>query len=148
MKKKFDNVDRLYKVFIYVALITLAISIIVPVAWVFMASIKENKEFYSNPWALPAGFYFQNFINAFEKASMGSYFFNSVISTALALIILLVVSLPASYVLARYKFKGKRILNTLFMAGLFINVNYIVVPIFLMLMGWEDVYKRQLLYLS
>ena len=103
-----------------------------------MASIKENKEFYSNPWALPAGFYFQNFINAFEKASMGSYFFNSVISTALALIILLVVSLPASYVLARYKFKGKRILNTLFMAGLFINVNYIVVPIFLMLMGWDD----------
>ncbi|WP_270526545.1 carbohydrate ABC transporter permease [Longibaculum muris] len=138
MKKKFDNVDRLYKVFIYVALITLAISIIVPVAWVFMASIKENKEFYSNPWALPAGFYFQNFINAFEKASMGSYFFNSVISTALALIILLVVSLPVSYVLARYKFKGKRILNTLFMAGLFINVNYIVVPIFLMLMGWDD----------
>ncbi|MFR6100403.1 MAG: carbohydrate ABC transporter permease [Longibaculum sp.] len=138
MKKKFDNVDRLYKVFIYVALITLAISIIVPVAWVFMASIKENKEFYSNPWALPAGFYFQNFINAFEKASMGSYFFNSVISTALSLIILLVVSLPASYVLARYKFKGKRILNTLFMAGLFINVNYIVVPIFLMLMGWDD----------
>ena len=138
MKKKFDNVDRLYKVFIYVALITLAISIIVPVAWVFMASIKENKEFYSNPWALPAGFYFQNFINAFEEASMGSYFFNSVISTALALIILLVVSLPASYVLARYKFKGKRILNTLFMAGLFINVNYIVVPIFLMLMGWDD----------
>ena len=138
MKKKFDNVDRLYKVFIYVALITLAISIIVPVAWVFMASIKENKEFYSNPLALPAGFYFQNFINAFEKASMGSYFFNSVISTALALIILLVVSLPASYVLARYKFKGKRILNTLFMAGLFINVNYIVVPIFLMLMGWDD----------
>ena len=138
MKKKFDNVDRLYKVFIYVALITLAISIIVPVAWVFMASIKENKEFYSNPWALPAGFYFQNFINAFEKASMGSYFCNSVISTALALIILLVVSLPASYVLARYKFKGKRILNTLFMAGLFINVNYIVVPIFLMLMGWDD----------
>ncbi|WP_044600447.1 carbohydrate ABC transporter permease [Candidatus Stoquefichus massiliensis] len=138
IKNKFSNVDRLYKIFIYVALITLAISIIVPVAWVFMASIKENKEFYSNPWALPAGIYFQNFINAFEKASMGNYFINSVISTALALIILLVVSLPASYVLARYKFKGKKILNTLFMAGLFINVNYIVVPIFLMLMGWDD----------
>lgn len=138
MKKKLNNVDRLYKVFIYVALITLAVSIIVPVAWVFMASIKENKEFYGNPWTLPAGFYFQNFINAFEKASMGSYFINSVISTALALAILLIVSLPASYVLARYKFKGKKILNTIFMAGLFINVNYIVVPIFLMLMGWDD----------
>lgn len=138
MKSKIKNVDRLYKVFIYVALITLAISIIVPVAWVFMASIKENKEFYGNPWALPLGVYFQNFIDAFNKANMGSYFMNSVIATALALIILLVVSLPASYVLARYKFKGKKILNTLFMAGLFINVNYIVVPIFLMLLGWDD----------
>ena len=30
--------------------------ILVPVAWVFLASIKENSEFYGNPWALPAGF--------------------------------------------------------------------------------------------
>lgn len=138
IKSKFNNINSLYQIFIYIALITLAISIIVPVAWVFMASIKENKEFYGNPWALPAGFYFQNFIDAFEKASMGSYFLNSVITTALALIILLVVSLPASYVLARYKFAGKKFLNMLFMAGLFINVNYIVVPIFLMLMGWDN----------
>ena len=136
---KGKSVDRLYKIFIYVALFTLAISIIVPVAWVFMASIKENSEFYGNPWALPAGIYFQNFIDAFNKANMGSYFMNSVVATGLALIILLVVSLPAAYVLARYKFKGKRFLNTLFMAGLFINVNYIVVPIFLMLLGWNDV---------
>lgn len=136
---KGKSVDRLYKIFIYVALFALAISIIVPVAWVFMASIKENSEFYGNPWALPAGIYFQNFIDAFNKANMGSYFMNSVVATGLALIILLVVSLPAAYVLARYKFKGKRFLNTLFMAGLFINVNYIVVPIFLMLLGWDDV---------
>lgn len=136
---KGKSVDRLYKIFIYVALFTLAISIIVPVAWVFMASIKENSEFYGNPWALPARIYFQNFIDAFNKANMGSYFMNSVVATGLALIILLVVSLPAAYVLARYKFKGKRFLNTLFMAGLFINVNYIVVPIFLMLLGWDDV---------
>ena len=45
--------ERVYKIFIYVALITLAVMIIVPVAWVFMASIKENSEFYGNPWALP-----------------------------------------------------------------------------------------------
>ncbi len=40
---------------------------------------------------------------------------------------------PAAYCLSRFHFKGRRFLNTLFMAGLFINVNYIVVPIFLML---------------
>ena len=55
----------------------------------------------------------------------------------MALVILLVVSLPAAYVLARFQFKGRKFFNTLIMAGLFINVNYIVVPIFLMLNGWD-----------
>ena len=64
---------------------------------------------------------------------MGEYMLNSVIVTALALALLLVVALPAAYCLSRFHFKGRKVLNTLFMAGLFINVNYIVVPIFLML---------------
>ena len=65
-RTKKSSADRLYKAFIYVALITLAITIIIPVAWVFMASIKENSEFYGNPWAMPAGFYFQNFVDAWR----------------------------------------------------------------------------------
>ncbi len=69
-KTKASSTDRLFKIFVYVALITLAVSIIVPVFWVFMASIKENAEFYANPWALPKGFYFQNFVNAFQAAKM------------------------------------------------------------------------------
>lgn len=127
------SVERLYKVFIYVVLIALAITIIVPVAWVFMASIKQNSEFYRNPWNLPAGFYWQNFVDAWNTAKMGEYMLNSVFVTALALILLLIIALPAAYCLSRFQFKGRKFLRTAFMAGLFINVNYIVVPIFLML---------------
>lgn len=125
--------DTLYRIFIFIALILFAVSILVPVGWAFMASVKENREFYGDPWALPQGFHFQNFIDAFNKANMGAYFLNSVVVTALALAMLLAVALPAAYVLARYRFRGRRLLNTCFMGGLFINVNYIVVPIFLML---------------
>lgn len=132
-KNSSNSGERLYKAFVYVALTTLAVVILVPVAWVFMASVKQNSEFYGNPWALPEGLYWQNFIDAWNSANMGSYMINSVIVTALALVILLIVALPASYCLARFKFKGGKFLNTAFMAGLFINVNYIVVPIFLML---------------
>lgn len=135
MKK--NNASRiLYKVFIYVALLALAISIIVPVAWVFMASVKKNAEFIGadvNPWALPKQFFYQNFIVAFRDAQMGEFFLNSVLVTATALILLLIIALPAFYALSRFEFKGRKILNLAFMAGLFINVNYIVVPIFLML---------------
>lgn len=139
MKRTKNNIhtDKLFKVFVYVALITLAISIVIPVLWVFMASIKENSEFYGNPWALPKGVYLQNFIDAFKTAKMGDYMLNSVIVTGLALLILLIVALPAAYVLARYRFKGSKIINTMFMGGLFINVNYIVVPIFLMLVDGD-----------
>ncbi|AIQ34060.1 MULTISPECIES: carbohydrate ABC transporter permease [Paenibacillus] len=134
--------DKLYKVLIYVVLILLAIIIIVPVAWAFMASIKQNVEFYANPWALPKGIYLQNFADAWQKAKMGSYMFNSVIVTVIAIALLLVIALPAAYVLARYKFKGSVILNLMFMAGLFINVNYIVVPIFLMLNNGDKVARN------
>ena len=74
---------------------------------------------------------------------MGSYMLNSVIVTALAIAMLIVISLPAAYVLSRFKFRTGKFWNVLFMAGLFINVSYIVVPIFLMLNNW-DIKLRQL----
>ena len=132
-EKHTDSTDRLYKFFIYFVLLMLTITILVPVAWVFLASVKQNSEFYGNPWTLPKGFYWQNFVDAWNTAKMGDYMINSVIVTVLALALLLVVALPAAYCLARFQFRGSKFLNTLFMAGLFINVNYIVVPIFLML---------------
>lgn len=146
MRKKNRGAIRetsgLAKVLIYIPLILLSVLIIVPVFWVFMASIKENSEFYRNPWALPEGFYFQNFIDAWESANMGSYMLNSVFVTVVAIFLLVIIALPASYVLARFKFKSSKFWNVLFMAGLFINVNYIVVPIFLMLNdGDKWIYK-------
>ena len=135
MKLKHENKsgDRLYKIFIYIVLGLLAVLILVPVLWVFMASVKETVEHYGNPWALPTHIHWQNFTEAWQRADMGSYMGHSVIVTGLGLLILLVVALPASYCLARFKFVSQKFLNTCFMAGLFINVNYIVVPIYLML---------------
>ena len=136
------NSNKLFKTFVYICLLLLAISILVPVAWVFLASVKENKEFYGNPWSLPQGFYFKNFLDAWNKAGMGEYMLNSVIVTATALVLLLVIALPAAYCLARFNFRGRNILNTAFAAGLFINVNYIVVPIFLMLKDGDTFLKN------
>ena len=136
MKQSHSISKFLYKLIIYIALFALAISIVVPVGWVFMASVKRNAEFIGadiNPWALPSNPRWENFTQAFVDARMGEFFLNSVIVTALSLCLLLLIALPASYVLARFNFKCKAILNMACMAGLFINVNYIVVPIFLML---------------
>lgn len=141
MKKKKISTETLYKIFVYVAMITLAISIIVPVGWVFMASIKTNAEFYGNPWSLPQSFNWSNFADAFQDAEMGTYMWNSVLVTSMALIILLVIALPAAYVLSRFEFRGAKFFQTLFRAGLFINISFIVVPIFLMLLDWDSAFR-------
>lgn len=141
-KPKRIKTETLFKIFIYVTLIALATAILIPVAWVFLASIKENAEFYGSPWSLPEGFHFQNFVEAFVDAHMGEYLLNSVIVTALALVFLLVIALPAAYVLSRFSFKGSKFLNSFVKAGLFINVSYIAVPLFLMLLGWDSGLKE------
>ena len=128
-----SNAERLYKIFIYLVLTLLAVLILLPVLWALLASVKETSEHYGNPWALPTHIHWQNFVDAWNKANMGGYMLHSVTVTLLALAILLVVALPASYCLARFQFVSQKFLNTCFMAGLFINVNYIVVPIYLML---------------
>lgn len=128
---------RLYKAFIYLCLIILAISIIIPVSWVFMASLKANSEFQGNPWTLPASMMWSNYLKAWRDAGMGDYFFNSVITTSLGLIILLVVSIPCAYVLSRMEFKGRSLLTRYLKSGLFVNISYIVIPIFLMLLAWN-----------
>ena len=137
MKKKYKKPLDLYKIFIYIALLTLAITIIVPVLWVFMASVKDNSEFYGNPWTLPKGLKFSNFKEAMIIANMGEYFMNSVLVTTLGIVILLLVAIPCAYALSRFEFKGQKLLATIFHGGIFINVNYIVVPIFLMLLNWD-----------
>ena len=144
--KKAQKAETLYKVFIYVVLALLAISIIVPLVWVFLASLKTQAEFSGNPWALPTefvtkGFWFTNFKQAWVEAKMGSAILNSVIVTALGLLLLLVVALPAAYALSRMEFHGRKILNVCFTAGLFINMSYIAIPIFLELdafNGWFE----------
>ncbi|MEU1745596.1 carbohydrate ABC transporter permease [Micromonospora arida] len=111
--------------------------IMIPVGWVLVASLKRKSEFFGSPWTLPAGLHLQNYVDAFGGAQMGRYFATSVLVTLLGLVFVLAVSVPAAYVVARYEFRGKSIVEVALLAGLFVNVNYIVVPIFLMLVDWD-----------
>lgn len=121
----------------YVLVIAIALAIAVPVAWVLLASLKQKGEFYGSPWVLPEGLHLQNYVDAFVTARMGRYFLTSVLVTVLGLVFVVAVSVPAAYVVARYEVRGRGLVEIALLAGLFVNVNYIVVPIFLMLVGWD-----------
>ena len=133
--KKTSLKETLAKVLIYVVLLILALLIIVPVLWTFMSSLKSNYDFIKNPIGFPTELHWESFSNAWVKANMGGYFFNSVLVTLMAIGLLLILALPSSYVLSRFNFPLRKVINTAFMGGLFVNVSYIVTPIFLMLTG-------------
>ncbi|MGW0944773.1 carbohydrate ABC transporter permease [Streptomyces sp. NPDC002623] len=128
---------RAARLLTHALVVALALAIAVPVVWVLLASLKQKGEFFGSPWTLPGSLHFQNYSDAFVTAHMGRYFLTSVLVTLLGLVFVMAVSVPAAYVVARYEFRGRRLVEIALLGGLFVNVNYIVVPIFLMLVDWD-----------
>lgn len=114
-----------------VILIFFTIIFVYPFIWNLLCSFKTNTEYLTDPYALPSGLHLENYVNAFRKANMGAYFLNSVLVVILAVAILLLFVVPAAYVLARYKFKGSKFISTLYMACIFLQPTYIMIPLFL-----------------
>ncbi len=139
-----SSTHKLSRFFVYFCLTMMAISFLIPIIWVFFASIKENTEFYGNAWSIPKGIAWENFVEAWTSAKMSQYFLNSVLVTSLGLLFLLAVSVPAAYVLSRFSFRGSRLVNAYLRAGLFVNLSYVVIPIFLMLLGWDRMLKAKI----
>lgn len=142
-KKSRNSEDKwtIGRILAHIVLFIVSLTIIVPAIWVLIASFKQQSEFYGSPWVLPKGLYLQNYIDAFIDSGIGQSFLISVIVTVIAMVISMTVALPCSYALARYDFWGKRILQLAVQGLLFVNVNYIVVPIFLLLIGADNLVR-------
>lgn len=115
-------------------LFALALIILLPLVWVFVQSVKPKSDFFgATAWAMPSRVALENFSNAWVTAHMGQYFFNTILVTVMAMVFVLLLSVPCSYALSRFHFRFNRIVAVVLMGGIFINVNYIVVPIYTML---------------
>lgn len=116
-----------------IILIVFSLVFLYPLFWNLLSSFKTNTEYMTAPYALPSSIQFDNYRAALEKANMASYFGNSIYVVALAIVILLAAVIPASYVLSRYRFRGSRIILTVYMGCIFLQTTYIMIPLFLML---------------
>jgi N-acetylglucosamine transport system permease protein len=114
-----------------VILIIGTIIFLYPFVWNIISSFKTNKEYLTDPYALPLGFHIENYINAIEDANMASYFLNSIYVVVLSTLLLLIFVIPISYVLSRYHFFGSKVITTIYMACIFLQATYIMIPLFL-----------------
>jgi len=105
------------------------------ILWVIMSSLKSNRDLFSSVWALPKALHFANYAKALFAVSMGSYFLNSLAVVLMSVLLILLLSAPASYVLSRTQFKGRNLITMLFIGGIGIPLPLMFIPLFVILSG-------------
>lgn len=95
-----------------------------------MTSFKTDPEIIFSPWRLPSTLQWNNFERAWNEARIGTYFKNTIIVVTGSVFLTLLVSSMAAYVLARFEFRGNRVIFYLFMLGLMFPVFLALVPLF------------------
>ena len=109
--------------------------VIAPIYFLVLGSFKSVEEFFSAPFGLPQHFSLDNYRRAWTEASISTTIRNSAIVTVSAVLISTVVSCLASYAIARLPFRGSLALRLLFVGGLIVPVQLIMVAIFI-IMRW------------
>ncbi|OAA21248.1 carbohydrate ABC transporter permease [Kosmotoga sp. DU53] len=119
----------LKKTLLYFFLITYAVVILYPIAWVFVSSLKDNASIITNPYSFPKELKWNNFYNAWKEAKMGQALLNSLIVTGCSVIGVAFLAAMVSYPIARLTFKWRGILYALFISGLFVAPVTALIPL-------------------
>jgi len=133
-QKKFS----ISKIFIYIILTLWSVTTIYPFLWVIMNSFKKNAFIQQSSFTLPVGrrFTMENFTTAFERIEIGRAYMNSIIVSIAVTIMVIILAGLAAYGLSRYKFRGKRILESLVIASMMFPVFATIIPVFRMEFSW------------
>ena len=121
--------NRLSAILTQVILIAWTVAVVFPMLWMVFSSFKTDQELFFSPWSPPAALQWDNFARAWNSARVGDFFFNTLIVVIPALLITLIVSAMAAYVLARFDFRGNRVVFYLFLAGMLFPVFLALVPL-------------------
>ncbi len=103
---------------------------IYPFLWMVSAAFKTNDEIFAGPGLIPPSLQLDNFVRAWDQASIGRYFINTSLITLATVAIVLLSTSMIGYVLGRYRFRGKRLIIALFITTVFIPEGYTIIPIF------------------
>ncbi|MGL4799922.1 MAG: carbohydrate ABC transporter permease [Cellulosilyticaceae bacterium] len=113
----------------YSFLIGMAAMFIMPLLFTLISSLKDNREIFASPFALPETYRFENYVIAWKEANMSQFFFNSVFISVGTVVLLIIVASMAAFVIARFNFKGNKFLIIFFLIGMMVPMHTILVPI-------------------
>lgn len=121
-------------VLLYVAVTAGALIMIMPFAWMLLASVKDLAQIYQVPpnW-IPDPFVFQNYLNAWTSVPFGTGYINSIIIAVTVVLANLLTCSMAAYAFARIEFPFRHVLFILFLATLMVPEQVTIIPLYIII---------------
>jgi raffinose/stachyose/melibiose transport system permease protein len=114
-------------------LVVACLIVLVPIAYAVIASFKDVPEFFANPFGLPENWRWQNYVRAWTEAKIAVTLPNSIIVTALSVVASTTLSGLVAYGISRRTRPFAMALYVLFVSGMLVPVQMIILPLFVFL---------------
>jgi multiple sugar transport system permease protein len=128
----------------YTMLIGLSLIFVAPIVWMLLTSFKTSSEATSVPPTIvpndPTVEGYDTIFTGSSQTPVLRWFLNSMLAATGQTLLVLAVASMAAYALARFEFRGKRLLFGLIIATLFVPIFTLIIPNFLIVdrLGWLD----------
>lgn len=108
-----------------------------PFLWVAEMSLRTTPEIFASPYALPGRLHWEKFADAWTKSNYGTYFWNSVIVVVTAVALLTVIGAMVAHCLARYRFRGNRLIRFAILSGMILPPQLLILSLFQILLEYR-----------
>ena len=105
-----------------------------PLLWVAMMSLRTTAEIFKAPYAWPWPAHWEKFADAWFKSNYHTYFWNSAIVVICGVALVSVIGAMAAHCLARYNFRGNRLVRLLILSGLILPPQLLILALFQILL--------------
>lgn len=144
MARRRTPAERVLNGLAHVALAFGAILMAMPILWMFATSFKPASEIAQwPPVILPQQPTLENYSGMFEDAPFGRFFLNSTGLSLVATVFVVLTSLVAGAVFAKYRFPGRTILFMAILATAIVPFESYMIPLYLQLVAlkWINTYQ-------
>jgi ABC-type glycerol-3-phosphate transport system permease component len=101
-----------------------------PFLWVAIISLRTTPEILASPYALPSRLHFEKFVDAWTRSNYGTYFWNSTIVVVTAVTLLTIIGAMLAHALARFRFRGSRLVRFVILSGLILPPQLLILSLF------------------
>ncbi|WP_426323724.1 carbohydrate ABC transporter permease [Microbacterium sp. E-13] len=114
----------------FVALVVIAL-MLGPVVYIILGGFRSNSQITTDPGGLPDPWVWKNYLEVLTGGVFWRQVLNSTIVAIATTAGVIALGLMASYVLARYRFRGRGALYALFAAGLMFPITVAITPLYI-----------------